>query len=298
MRAQRGAWRYRLARLLQLALFVAVTVLADLAADGVIEPEFSGSIVGILLGAWLVLHNQRQNHRHEFSVELFRSMNEHLTDTVQKLMIDLTAVGSVAGRLRMFARLRKEVGSAVAWRRLGVNVQQLVETHQRAVTAVTDLPLTVGAHEIVAPALKPLAEFIAERCLMATRNQFSEFLERALVLVPLVDVVDGEERYVSPLEDPTDESIETLASLAEKYTDACVDVLAYATDLSRELQVQLLGDVFERDVPRRDDPEGLVLSSRADDLARIAEVRRSWKEKFSKEAVKRLQRADVHRPGD
>ena len=135
---------------------------------------------------------------------------------------------------------------------------QLLDVHDNAQRALTRVLLVLEQYEIV------FARFAS------IRRQFSDENKRLLdvhvrlwgALVPLIPIVDASSGRTTPaLVAPTQSVLDVLEPLATAYIDACGDILGYFIDLQIEAQNELLGHLFQHQLPPRSpgDPRQKVL---------------------------------------
>lgn len=218
---------------------------------------FGGLVVTVLL-AYLQI---QKNH-----AATLRAQEAHLRDQLKVNVYEKVAavfqdcaeqVNTAAGEMRsVVSNLRLALQGLPGTQRL--TSAQLLDVHYNAQRALSRVLLVLEQYEIV------FARFAS------IRRQFSDEHGRLLdvhvklwvALVPLIPIVDSSSgRTTPPLVAPTQSALDVLEPLATVYIDVCGDIMGYFIDLQIEAQNELLGHLFQHQLPPRSpgDPRQRVL---------------------------------------
>ena len=216
----------------------------------------AGLILTVLLAYLHVQKNQRaaleaqQAHlRDQLKVQLYEKVSgvfQQCAETVQKA---LSEVQSTVWHLESASK-----GLPVEHIR---SASDLIESNQHAQRALTKVLLVLEQYEMA------FARF------GSIRRQFSDDHKQLLethsalfaALLPFTPGQDSAGHSVPPNSAPSQDALDALAPLAREYTNTCGDILGHLIDLQVEAQNELLGHLFQRQLPPRhpQDPGQKVL---------------------------------------
>jgi hypothetical protein len=225
-----------------------------------------GLVLGVLIAYLQIQKNQRaglqlqEAHlRNELKLKLYEIVSQVLSDAGASLSKASTQYYSVISMLD--ARVRK--GFAVSPSQLGSELADQADSAQRGLNRALNV---LEQYEIL------FLRFGGFRRQLS--QDHSRFLEihsalwsKVLIYLPFISPETN--KPFGPVVFPSEADLAEIEKLHQRYTDVCNDLSSYMIDLQIETQNELLGDLFNRQLPPRHpgDPNVRVLRRDDEELA-------------------------------
>jgi hypothetical protein len=217
-----------------------------------------GLILGALVAYMQVQRNQRaslqlqETHlRNELKLKLYERFSATMAEASAKVSKASTQYYSVISSLSL--RLRNAL--PVSPTEVGIDLSDRVFAAHSALIGVANV---LEEYEILFSRFGGFRREIFDACsrLLDTHTQLSSKL---LLFQPMRN--PETQKPFGPLVFPTEEQLAEIERLHRSYTDVCNDLSSYMVDLQIETQNELLGDLFQRQLPPRHlgDPNMKVL---------------------------------------
>lgn len=218
------------------------------------------------------LRLQKENTKNEQRLKLFELLIEKIV-VANSALIDVSGFGnSIPSALNLQLFQRKLSGlqpSPVKYRST-----ELIAQKEKADSALIQVISAIEQREIIAPILVVYRHALSaqsERC----RKAFQEFFSTVIPFLPVDLSPELVQQGMQPQSFiiPTEENIQHLEQLGHKLFDEYLVLIGFFNDLGREIQNQLLGNLFDRKVaPRKPlGPGVLAITSDPADIRRVEE---------------------------
>jgi len=153
---------------------------------------------------------------------------------------------------------------------LTTTAPSLSATHQAAVSKLVDLIYILERYEIVFARFGTIQKALSDSH-FGMGSRFTALYSRILPYLPLVEGSEG-----TLLGTPDASAIADLNDLAAKYAEVCGDLISYLMDLGVEAQNELLGPLFDREVPPRNPADRTKRVLKRDDAAPRERLKGGW----------------------
>lgn len=206
-----------------------------------------GLVITVLLAYLQIQRNQSSSLRlqsehlkNQLKVEVFRELIGHLDRCGLSLG---KAKADINRAIRNLEYSRSKIQSYQV-----ITSQAVRASDEKARRRLTRLTLLLEKYEIVFARFYSLRRGISDTS-RTLRDTSGELLMRLILVLPNEDLY----KVTSPPSPSslTEDQLEQLKTLGQKYERAVEDLRSYLLDFGVEAQNELLGPLFEREVPRR-----------------------------------------------
>lgn len=234
------------------------------------------TIVGIIIGALIVIWKLRENFREQLRLNIFNEINSKIEAANTAYIKANTFASFVPIKLSLYKNQIEMGFNPVPIKDRVLNFHEL---HFNAKDTFSALLGIFEKYEIVNPNLVifktafSAANYDVDKAFEALSSEFAKYLP--------MDVAESEiQRIGTNIIVPTlpnDDQLSQLKALERAYSDKMTDILSYLYDLKIEAQNLFLGKLFKNRVPSRQplDPECIVITT---DQNKIKELERYFKE--------------------
>jgi hypothetical protein len=259
-----------------------------------LDAETSAAIIGAAatllaatIGALLVIwqigrqanHAIQQNQHNEavkLKLQIYEEAN-HLLGTVTERWVDLSSyVRQFGSDLWLYEEARKQ---GVSWPLPKARAPLLNEKQYSLHSAATRLIGFTERWAIIDPRLD-LFWLAINVSLHDAMNRFQDYFNLAHKLMPVDPPTASAQDFPFPWQPPTPSQQQELKTLQEAYDDALMILETYTADLAVELQLLLVGELFNRDTIKRREPidprHKVIRLDRYEELKSYLENETAW----------------------
>lgn len=262
------------------ALMIAITgCLGFLILLAIYLPSQLGTIVGIVIGTGMIVYQldrqhtdsiklQSRNHKEELKVTIHEQICEDVRTAMEKQKALHLLIGDVM-RQYINCACSKEFKKKTSLR-LYTTVSDVHTADRDAISSITRLMSRLEECEIIDKHMK-IFRFAFASVVQYTSEAYEHFLEPIFPYLPC-DIPEERQRQLgvnlAQTESPTLKDLPAIEEGYHHYLVALVECLSFISDLSRELQNVLLGDLFENTVaPRKPGaPNVVVVTTKPEDV--------------------------------
>lgn len=214
---------------------------------------------------------QLSNHKEELKLKVYKEISEYVSYAMQ----------SYEGNQILINSLMRQYHSCIICQDANRNLHPKIYTkytelsgvHSRMSRSLTQLMCKLAEYEIVdknigifSVALKSAVDLILEKYL--------EFQRHIFYYLPNDISKERKEQLgvsIEYIKSPTEQDIEAIEHSFNSYTDANLEGYCFVSDLSREAQNILLGNLFNNQVPPREpsDSRYVVVTTKPEEIERL-----------------------------
>jgi hypothetical protein len=240
-------------------------------------PLFS-TVVGVLIIIWQLnrqhkdnLRLQLNNHKEELKLAVHKQISEDVRDAMEKWRAIQVLINSLILQYHNCLLCQQSRGSTSA--KLHTTVTDLQRAHRDAIHSITNLMCRLEECEIVDTNIK-IFRLAFYSVVQITEEAYGRFLHAIFAYLPCDVPKERQEQLGVDINDsksPTREDLQAIEESHGYYSAALVECYCFISDLSRELQNVLLGDLFGNRVPPRETAGSnwIVVTTRQEEVARL-----------------------------
>jgi hypothetical protein len=240
----------------------------------------SGIVVGALMIIWQLnrqhkdnLRLQRNNHKEELKLAVHRQISKDVRYAMEKWKAIQILIHSITRQYHNCLLSQESRDNTSA--KLHTTVMDVQQAHRDAIHSITRLMGRLEECEIVDTNMK-IFRLAFYSVIQITEEAYEEFLHAIFSYLPCDVPKKRQEQLgvdISDTMSPTQEDLQAVEKSPSHYSTALIECYCFISDLSRELQNILLGDLFDNKVPPREPPGSncVVVTTKPEEVSRLTD---------------------------
>lgn len=214
---------------------------------------------------------QLSNHKEELKLKVYKEISEYVSCAMQKYTENQSIINSVIRQYNSCVICQD--ANSNPYPKIYTKYTELSGAHSGMLRSLTQLMCKLEEYEIVDKNIKIFRVALASTVQLIL-EAYLEFQRHIFDYLPHDDSKERQEQLgvnIKHVKSPTQEDLEAIEQSFNCYTEANLEGYCLVSDLSREAQNVLLGNLFNNQVPQREpsDSNYVVVTTKPEDVERL-----------------------------
>lgn len=240
------------------------------------------TLIAIIVGALMIIWQmnrqhkdnyilQLSNHKEELKLKVYKEISEYVSSAMQRYTENQSIINSVM--LQYNSCVICQDANSNPYPKIYTKYTELRGAHSGMSRSLIQLMCKLEEYEIVDKNMKIFRIALASAVELIQEASF-EFQRHIFPYLPCDVSKEKQEQLgvnIKNVESPTQEDLEAIEQSFNYYTEANLEGYCFVSDLSREAQNVLLGNLFNNQVPPREpsDSNYVVVTTKPEEMERL-----------------------------
>ncbi|TKJ35399.1 MAG: hypothetical protein CEE38_14585 [Planctomycetes bacterium B3_Pla] len=240
------------------------------------------TILPLLVGVVMVIYQmerqhkdnnllQLSNHKEELKLTVYKEISEYVSCAMQRYVENQNIINSLMRQYHNCVICQDANSNPSP--KIYTKYTELSDAYLRMVRSLTQLMCKLEEYEIVDKNIEIFRTAFAS-VVQLIQEAYLEFQRHIFSYLPHDDSKKRQEQLgvnIKHVKSPIQQDIEAIEHSFNSYTDANLEGYCFVSDLSREVQNVLLGNLFNNQVPPREpsDSHYVVVTTKPEEIERL-----------------------------
>lgn len=239
-------------------------------------------IVTLLVGVVMVIYQMERhhkdnyllqlgNHKEELKLKVYKEISEYVSCAMQKYTENQIIINSLMRQYNSCVICQD--ANSNPFPKIYTKDTELGDAHSRMLRSLAQLMDKLAEYEIVDKNIEIFRTALAS-AFQLILEAYLEFYRKIFAYLPCNVSKERQEQLgvnINHVKSPSQQDIEVIERSFNSYTEANLEGYLFVSDLSREAQNILLGNLFNNQVPPRKplDPHYVVVTTKPEEMERL-----------------------------